>query len=75
MFEYFLRVALIVRSYNNFAALHSIVAALDKIYNGEEGEEIESFIQAREISWNKWLRWVQGSACPVELGLTNHHCA
>ncbi|CAE6422597.1 unnamed protein product [Rhizoctonia solani] len=55
MFEYFLRVALIVRSYNNFAALHSIVAALDKIYNGEEGEEIESFIQAREISWNKWL--------------------
>ncbi|CAE6408309.1 unnamed protein product [Rhizoctonia solani] len=55
MFEYFLRVALIVRSYNNFAALHSIVAALDKIYSGEEGEDIESFIQSRDISWNKWL--------------------
>ncbi|KAG8734143.1 hypothetical protein FRC11_010888 [Ceratobasidium sp. 423] len=55
MFEYFLRVALILRSYNNFAALHSIVAALDKIYCGEEGEEIESFIQGRDISWNKWL--------------------
>ncbi|CAE7060819.1 unnamed protein product [Rhizoctonia solani] len=55
MFEYFLRVALSLRSYNNFAALHSIVAALDKIYCGEEGEEIESFIQGRDISWNKWL--------------------
>ncbi|KAJ1311462.1 hypothetical protein OPQ81_009951 [Rhizoctonia solani] len=55
MFEYFLRVALILRSYNNFAALHSIVAALDKIYYGEEGEEIESFIQGRGLSWNKWL--------------------
>ncbi|CUA76706.1 Ras guanine nucleotide exchange factor K [Rhizoctonia solani] len=55
MFEYFLRVALSLRSYNNFAALHSIVAALDKIYYGEEGEEIESFIQNRDINWNKWL--------------------
>ncbi|CAE6476596.1 unnamed protein product [Rhizoctonia solani] len=55
MFEYFLRVALSLRSYNNFAALHSIVAALDKIYCGEEGEDIESFIQSRGISWNKWL--------------------
>ncbi|KDN50204.1 hypothetical protein RSAG8_01540, partial [Rhizoctonia solani AG-8 WAC10335] len=55
MFEYFLRVALSLRSSNNFAALHSIVAALDKIYCGEEGEEIESFIQGRDISWNKWL--------------------
>ncbi|KAF8761740.1 Guanine nucleotide exchange factor for Ras-like small GTPases [Rhizoctonia solani] len=56
MFEYFLRVALIVRSYNNFAALHSIVAALDKIYSGEEGEGIESYIQSSDINWNKWLR-------------------
>ncbi|GAB1518903.1 hypothetical protein RhiTH_001968 [Rhizoctonia solani] len=61
MFEYFLRVALIVRSYNNFAALHSIVAALDKIYSGEEGEGIESYIQSSDINWNKWLRRVESN--------------
>ncbi|CAE6448402.1 unnamed protein product [Rhizoctonia solani] len=55
LFEYFLRVALCLRTDNNFVALHSIVAALDKIYCGEEGEEIESFIQGRGINWNKWL--------------------
>ncbi|KAH7345017.1 hypothetical protein B0J17DRAFT_638008 [Rhizoctonia solani] len=55
LFEYFLRVALCLRTLHNFVALHSVVAALDKIYCGEEGEEIGSFIQGRGINWNKWL--------------------
>jgi hypothetical protein len=58
MFELFVRVALIVRAFNNFAALHTIVAALDKVYCGEDGPAIESFVQSRDLNWNKWLRCV-----------------
>lgn len=56
MFEFFIRVAAAIRVLNNFAALHTVVAAMDKVYSSDDGPAIEEFVQAGEVSWNKWLR-------------------
>ncbi|KAG9101036.1 hypothetical protein FRC06_003427 [Ceratobasidium sp. 370] len=55
MFEFWIRVATYLRGYNNFAALHTVVAAMDKVYAGTDGPEIERLVQAGELNWNKFL--------------------
>ncbi|KAG8705249.1 hypothetical protein FRC08_001749 [Ceratobasidium sp. 394] len=55
MFEFWIRVATYLRGYNNFAALHTVVAAMDKIYAGTDGPEIECLIRAGELNWNRFL--------------------
>lgn len=58
MFEYFIRVATTLRALNNFAALHTVIAAMDKVFSGDDGPQIEDFVQAGNLNWNKWLRYV-----------------
>ncbi|QRV76539.1 RasGEF domain protein [Ceratobasidium sp. AG-Ba] len=55
MFEFWIKVATFLRSYNNFAALHTVVAAMDKVYAGSDGAEIERFVHAGDLDWNKFL--------------------
>ncbi|KAG8745699.1 hypothetical protein FRC10_007179 [Ceratobasidium sp. 414] len=61
MFEFWIRVATYLRGYNNFAALHTVVAAMDKVYAGTDGPEIERLVQAGELNWNKFLRAIHTS--------------
>ena len=58
MFELFIRVAIALRTINNFAALHTVIAAMDKVYSSDDGPAIQEFVQAGDVSWNKWLRCV-----------------
>ncbi|KAF8609632.1 ras GEF [Ceratobasidium sp. AG-I] len=55
MFELFIRVSIALRTINNFAALHTVIAAMDKVYSSDDGPAIQEFVQAGDVSWNKWL--------------------
>ena len=58
MFELFIRVATALRTINNFAALHTVIAAMVKVYSSDDGPAIQEYVQAGEVRWNKWLRCV-----------------
>jgi hypothetical protein len=58
MFEHWIRVAIILRGFNNFAALHTVIAAMDKVFSSDDGPQIEEYVNAGNLNWNKWLRFV-----------------
>ncbi|KAG9125128.1 hypothetical protein FRC07_008872 [Ceratobasidium sp. 392] len=55
VFEFWILVASYIRGFNNFAALHTIIAAMDKVYAGSDGADIKRYVQAGEVNWKRFL--------------------